>query len=182
MKSKIGNDTLSQHLVDAVKTVVGSLGEYVHVPYVPDGQSLMAFTATGYYHVHGASFCLPKYVDPILLTSASGAWATTGNLTEVIAAGAIAKDFDLHWITVEDISTSLYGIIDIYAGPADAPVLIGAVDVARTSNFSREGAMPVQVPQQPAGTRISCKFSDNTAGQQTCRVKFLGHVYSISLT
>lgn len=28
-----------------------------------------------------------------------------------------------------------------------------------------------------AGTRISCKLSDSTTGAQTCKVKFIGHLY-----
>jgi hypothetical protein len=161
--------------------VIGKFGDYVHVPYVPNGESVMAFLATGYYHVHGASFIYPKYVDPILLTSAGAAWATTGDLVEVIPANAITKDFDLHWASISDISVALYGIIDIYAGPIEAPVLIGSVDVSRTANFSRENAVPVQIPQQPANTRISCKFSDSTTSVRTVRVKFYGHVYGTEL-
>jgi hypothetical protein len=73
-------------------------------------------------------------------------------------------------------------VIDIFAGPALTAVKIGAVDVGRTANFSRESAMPVQVPQQPANTRISCKFTDSTTSARTVRVKFYGHVYGTSLT
>lgn len=59
--------------------------------------------------------------------------------------------------------------------------MIGSVDVWRTANFSRESAMPVQIPQQPANTRISCKLSTSTANADTCRVKFYGHVYGTTL-
>jgi len=162
--------------------VKGKFGDYVHVPYVPDGESLMAFAATGYYHVHGASFVYPKYVLPIQLTSNAAAWNTTGAIFEIIPVNVITKNFDLHWASVSDISANLYGIIDIYSGLAGAEVLIGSVDVSRTDNFSQEGQKPVQIPQQPANTRISCKFSDSTSSAQTCRVKFYGHVYSTSLT
>jgi len=162
--------------------VNGKFGDYVHVPYVPNGESLMAFATTGYYHVHGASFIYPDKADPVLLTNSAAAWSETGDVIEVIPANAITKDFDLHWCSVWDISAVLYGVVDIFAGPAEALVKIGAVDVGRTANFSRESAMPVQVSQQPANTRISCRFSDNTTSARTCRVKFYGHVYSTSLT
>lgn len=162
--------------------VSGKFGDFVNVPYVPHSESLMAYAATGYYHVHGASFVLPKYAAPVTLTSAEAAWATTGNLIEVIPANTITKNFDLHWASISEISIALDGIIDIYAGPADAPVLIGCVDVVRTTNFSRENAVPVQIPQQPANTRISCKFSDSTSSARTVRIKFYGHVYDTSLT
>lgn len=166
---------------DGKGNVIGKRGDYVHVPFVPNSDSLMAFLATGYYHIHGPSFVYPKYAAPILLTSAAPSWATTGALVEVIPANTITKDFDLHWASISEISAALFGIIDIYAGPIEAPVLIGAVDVSRTSNFSRENAAPVQILQQPANTRISCKFSDDTTSARTVRVKFYGHVYGVSL-
>lgn len=44
---------------DGKGNVIGKRGDYV--PYSPNSASLMAFIATGYYHVHGASFVYPKY-------------------------------------------------------------------------------------------------------------------------
>ena len=41
--------------------------------------------------------------------------------------------------------------------------------------------MPVQVQQQEANTRISCKFTSSTTNADTCRIKFYGHVYATSL-
>jgi hypothetical protein len=161
--------------------IIGKKTSIVQVPYVPHQDSMMAFIRTGYYHVHGASFVLPKYAVPVTLTSAAGAWATTGDIIEVIPADTITKDFDLHWCSISAISADLDGIIDIYAGLAGQEVLIGAVDVVRTVSQSRENAMPVQVPQQPANTRISCKFTDSTTSARTVRVKFYGHVYGTSL-
>lgn len=167
--------------VDNLNTNVGEKTDLVSVPYV-EGNSLLAFNHTGYYHVHGASFVLPKYAAPVTLTSAVASWATTGNIIEVIAANAIVKNFDLHWASIADISANLYGIVDIFSGLAGAEVLIGSVDVSRTDNFSQEGQKPVQIPQQPANTRISCRFSDSTTSAQTCTIKFYGHVYGTSLT
>jgi len=167
----------------AIKAVVGKISDFVHVPFVASAltNTVMAYLKTGYYHVHGASFLHPDKADPVLLTSSAAAWSETGNITEVIPANAITKDFDLHWCSIWDISDPLYGVVDIFAGPADAPVKIGAVDVGRTANFSRESNLPVQVPQQPANTRISCRFSDSTTSPRTVRVKFYGHVYATTL-
>jgi hypothetical protein len=169
-------------LFQSVKNVVGSLTDFVDVPYVPSISSIMAHLNTAYYHVHGSSFIYPKYAAPVTLTSSSGAWTTTGNIIEVIPANAITKAFDLHWASLSTISADLDGIIDIYAGASGSEVMIGAVDVSRSTTQSRENAMPVQIPQQPANTRISCKFSDSTTNARTVRVKFYGHVYSDSLT
>jgi hypothetical protein len=171
-------------ILTAIKSVVGSIGDWIEVPYVFQNakNTIMAFLQTGYYHIHGASFIYPDKADPVLLTSSAAAWSETGDITEIIPANAIVKAFDLHWCSVWDISVALYGVVDIFAGPADAPVKIGAVDVGRTANFSRESAMPLQVPQQPANTRISARFSDSTTSARTVRVKLYGHVYGTSLT
>jgi hypothetical protein len=162
--------------------VIGTKMSLVDVPYVPHADDMMGFIRTGYYHVHGAAFVYPDKAVPVTLTSAAGAWAETGNIIEIIPADTIIKDFDLHWCSVWDISDALYGMIDIFAGLAGAEVKIGAVDVGRTANFSRESAMPVQVPQQPANTKISAGFSDSTTSARTVKVKFYGHVYGTSLT
>lgn len=160
---------------------LGQLTDLVGVPYV-EGNTALAFLHTGYYHVHGAAFIYPDKAVPVTLNSAIAAWAETGNIVEVIPANAIIKAFDLHWASLSDISAVLDGIVDIFAGPIGAEVKIGAVDVVRTANFSRENAVPVQVSQQPANTRISCRFTDSTGSSRSVRVKFYGHVYSTSLT
>ena len=162
---------------------IGDYQDLVSIPFSSaDLNTLFAYLKTGYYHVHGASFLYPDKVSPILLTSSAAAWSETGDIIEIIPSGAITKPFDLHWASIWDVSNALYGVVDIFAGPVGSPVKIGAVDIGRTANFSRESNLPVQVPQQPANTRISCRFSDSTTSSRTCRIKFYGHVYSTSLT
>lgn len=173
--------TVAKELTTAKAAALGVVTDIVSVPYV-EGQTALAFLHTGYYHVHGAAFVYPDKAVPVTLASAIASWAETGNITEVIPANTITKAFDLHWASLSDISAVLDGIIDIFAGPALSEVKIGAVDVVRTANFSRENAVPVQVPQQPANTRISCRFTDSTGSSRTVRIKFYGHVYSTSLT
>jgi len=174
---KIGNNGI----LKSIKDVIGKLTDFIIVPYIFGANSIMAHLNTNYYHIHGPSFLLPKYASPVTLTSAAGAWAVTGDKIEVIAANAIIHPFDLHWCSISTISADLDGIIDIFAGNAEEEVLIGAVDVVRTTAQSRENAMPVQIPQQPANTRISCRFADSTTSARTVRVKFYGHVYGTTL-
>ena len=165
-----------------IRDVIGNKNDYVPVPYQEDVASILGFLKTGFYHVHGAAFLYPDKAVPVTLTSAAPSWDITGSKTEVIPASSITKNFDLHWASLSDISASLDGVIDIFAGAIGEEVKIGAVDVVRTSNFSREQPVPVQVPQQPANTRISCRFSDSTTSSRTVRIKFYGHVYDEALT
>lgn len=151
------------------------------VPFLPDENTALGLLQTMYYHIHGFPFIYPDKAVPVTLTSAAPVWGTGGAIIEVIPANAIKKDFDLHWASLSDISATLDGIIDIYAGSIGNELIIGSVDVVRTANFSRENAMPVIIPQLPANTRISCKFIDSTALSRTVRIKFYGHVYDTTL-
>ena len=164
-------------LITNGKGRIGSLGDIVKIPFVSGANTILAYLQTGYYHVHGDSFVYPDKANPITITSSAASWSETGVIVEVIPANTIVKPFDLHWCSIWDISDTLYGIIDIFAGGVGEEVRIGAVDVGRTANFSREAAMPVQIPQQPANTRISCRFSDSTTSSETVKIKFYGHVY-----
>lgn len=162
--------------------VLGDFSDSVDVPYEEGINTALAFLQTGYYHVHGASFIYPDKAVPVTLTSNAASWNETGTIVEIIPASTITKAFDLHWASISDISEICDGVIDIFSGASGSEVKIGAVDVVRTSRFSRENPVPVQIPQQPANTRISCRFSDSTTSAVTVRVKFYGHVYSTSLT
>jgi len=163
-------------------SAIGGQNGFISVPYQFGQNTVLDHLNTSYYHVHGAAFLYPDKAVPVTLTSAVAAWDETGNITEVIPANGIVKDFDLHWCSISDISAVLDGVIDIFAGDAGSEVKIGAVDVVRTANFARENAVPVQIPQQPANTRISCRFTDSTGSARTVRVKFYGHVYGTTLT
>jgi hypothetical protein len=160
---------------------IGEKSDLVDVPYLADSETILAYLQTGYYHVHGASFVYPYLEAPVLLTSAAPSWDITGDKIEIIPADALGKNFDLHWCSISAISATLDGIIDFFAGLAGSEVKIGAVDVVRTTTFSRENPVPVQVAQQPANTRISARFTDNTTAQRSARIKLYGHVYATQL-
>lgn len=166
---------------DVILDAVGEKGDFVNVPYQPGTESIMAYNTTGYYHIHGASFLYPDKANPVTLTSSAAAWSQTGTITEIIPANTITKDFDLHWASISDISANLYGVIDFFSGAVGQEVKICSVDVVRTTAQSRENAMPMQIPQQPANTRISARFSDSTTSSRTVAVKLYGHVYGNSL-
>lgn len=165
-----------------MRDIIGNKNDYVGVPYSFGVQSIIAHLNTAYYHIHGASFLYPDLAVPVTLNSGVASWADPGSYTEIIPANGITKNFDLHWASLSDISAVLDGVIRLYKGTAGNEILIGAVDVVRTSNFSREQPVPVQVPQQAANERISAKFFDSTTSARSVRIKVYGHVYSGTLT
>ena len=165
----------------AYNEVAGSLVDLVSAPFVEGVESLIAYSQTGYYHIHGASFLYPDKAIPVQLTANAAAWNETGDIEEIIPANTITKTFDLHWGSITSISATLDGVIDIFSGASGSEVKIASIDVSRTSNFSRENAMPVQVPQQVANARISARFTSSTTNADTVSLKVYGHVYATSL-
>lgn len=161
---------------------IGEKSDLVAVPYVESITSVLGFLHTGYYHVHGAPFIRPDHANSVQLTAQASAWGVSGAIVEVIPANNITKNFDLHWIIISGISENCELQVDIYAGEAGSEALIGGAVAVRNAVQSQEGAVRIQIPQQPANTRISCKLSSSTVNATTANVKFMGHVYDISLT
>ncbi len=144
-----------------------------------ESNSVLGFLNTGYYHIHGRPFVYPDHADDVVLTSSAAAWSITGAIIEVIPASTLANiDFDLHWINLSNLSANGTYQVDIFKGGAGSEVLIGSTRSSRSTNQSRNGPSRIQVAQQVAGTRISCRLSDSTGSAQTLQVSFEGHFYS----
>lgn len=170
-------DSLSNVLM---RDVVGNKNDLVDVPYVEAQASILGFLHTGYYHVHGTSFTYPDHADGITLTSASGVWAIPANTTELVPENTLSVDnFDLHWIEIYDLDTVSEYQIDIFTGNVGEEVRICSPVTQRTSNFSREGPQPLQIPQQLVNKRISAKLSTSVSGVCNCKVKLIGHYYTL---
>jgi len=169
------NSTANNYIQD----VIGNKADLVGVPFVAGNNSIAAHLKTAYYHIHGQPFIYPVYANPVTLTSGSGAWAVGGSIIQVIPAATLTvAAFDLHWINISNISANSFFVINVYAGAPGSEVLISQVRGFRTTNFSQEVSKRIQIPQQPAGTRISCKLVDSTAGTITINVAFEGHYYA----
>ena len=157
---------------------VGFKTDYVGVPFAAGVNSVLAYAVTGYFHVHGKALVYPNHADEITLTAGAGAWNLTGLITEIVPENALNESaFDLHWINISGISANGTIQIDLYAGNAGEEVLIWSGRATRTTVTSPNGSHPLHIPQQPAGTRISARLSDSTAGALTCQASVEGHYY-----
>ena len=158
---------------------IGDLTDYIAIPYVAGAitNTILAHLNTLYEHAHGEAFVYPSLADNVQLTSAATAWASTGNKIEVIPVNTLAKAFDIHFINISNISANSQFQIDIFSGLAGAEVKIGSTRGARTAVQSFNGEKRIQIPQQPANTRISARLSDSTAGTITASISFEGHFY-----
>jgi hypothetical protein len=167
-------------IIKIIKDTVGNLTDWVGVPYVFGVNSIMAHLNTMYWHIHGASFILP---DEAPVTITSGGVGLVGAVTEVIGVGDIKHNFDIHWTSVSDISTTLQGMLYFYTRIDDADpwvLLVSACDVVRTTAQSREIQSPALIKQQPKGIAIGMAFKADAAAA-TVKVRLYGHVYANTL-
>lgn len=156
---------------------IGDKSDFVGIPYEIGVNSVLSYLVTGYYHIHGESFIYPELANPVTITASSGVWTNTGTIVTVIPADTLLKPFDLHWITISNISGNGNLVIEIFKGLVGSEERIGITDCFRNSIFNQEGPKRIQVPQQEANTRISCRVSDSSGGSLSCAIKFNGHNY-----
>lgn len=128
-------------------------------------------------HFHSVVFCRPELSDSIQLTKAAGVWAALPAPTEIIAAGQITNDFDLHFLNISEISANGEYEIALYQGGAGNEILIGCFGVIRTAVQSQEGSRNIITPLILANTRISAALSSGNAAQNTINIKLEGHEY-----
>lgn len=165
------NSTANATIVDAI----GNKTDYIPVPYQNGEPSIMAYLHTSYYHVHGTSFVFPNLAAAVTATKSATEWAE-GTAVELIAADATAHAFDIHFCVINDISSNGQYQLNLYASDT---TLIGSIVFSRSANFSQEAYVPVQIPQQPAGTKITAKLAGSGTGTSNCGIKLVGHYYII---
>ena len=166
----IGNDPIG-------RAAQGALSDQVGVPYSIGLNTILGHLNTAYYHEHGTAFTYPKLANSIVVTAGTGIWNNTGAITQIVPAGVLTAIFDLHWINIYNISANGEGLIQLYGGNPGSEIEIGSAKFNRSAVQSQEGPKRIQIPQQPAGTRISARVSDNTAGAINVAISFEGHYY-----
>ncbi len=143
-----------------------------------DGNSAMALLHILFMHTHSRAQIFPRLADPVLLTKDAGVWAAIPTTkTEIIPAGTIGDEFDIHWVQVSAISANGDYVICLYSGGAESEVLIGEVAVSRSAAQSQEGSAPIITPIIPNDTRISAGMSSGNAAQNTLLIKVMYHEY-----
>jgi hypothetical protein len=104
-------------------------------------------------------------------------WAAYPTPTQIIAAGDITNDFDLHFLNIAALSANGEYQIALYTGAAFSEVLIGEFGAVRNAVQSQEGSRPILTPLLPANTRISAALSSSNAGANSLSIKVEGHEY-----
>jgi len=128
-------------------------------------------------HFHSEQQVYPTLADGITLTAVNdgGTW-TLGTVTQIIPAGTITSDFDLHFISLEAISDNGVYELVLYAGDSDT-------EIAR-ARFSREGgsdgalrSINVITPIVEAGSRIRGALATDANDGETVTLSLFYHTY-----
>ncbi len=142
------------------------------------GTSIMSTVHTLEEHVHSIARVYPRLANPVQLQKDTGVWAAIPSTkTEIIPAGTIGIDFDIHWFQVSSISANGNYIICLYQGGIGVETLIGEVSVSRTAVQSQEGSALITTPIVLANTRISAGISSSNNAQDSLLVKLMYHEY-----
>ena len=124
-------------------------------------------------HMHSISKVYPSLAAGVDVLSGI-AWVL-GNFVEIIPVNTISKDFDLHWLVIEGItSDGIYELV-FYAATTEISRVrfAGEAGVAGTVSFS---PIPTQMNIQPKNAQIQAKLACS-AGAETATISVLYHEY-----
>ncbi len=126
----------------------------------------LAIKAAG--HLQGKVY--PTLADGVVVT-AGAAWVL-GAFVEIVPVNTITSLFDVHAISVEDISANDVYEVVLYA----AEVEICRARFTKNANFDSVQNVPVMMAVQPANTQIKAKIASST-GADTATISLMYHTY-----
>lgn len=141
-----------------------------------NGDSLYSMTHILNEHAHKEQRVYPRLANPITLTKASGVWADFPTPTEIVPASTITEDFDVHFVTISNISANGAYDLELYMGDALSEVFIGGATFVRTTNKD-QASLEEQTIIVPANARISAAISSSNAAEDTADIKIEYHHY-----
>lgn len=141
------------------------------------GDSIKADTYTIEEHIHSKSKVYPTLTDGVTLT-AGAAWVL-GVFAEIVPLNTITLDFDIHYVSIEDISANGVYELVLYSdadGIGGDEVEIGRVRFTRNAIQSATLNVPMTTPIVSANSQIKAKLAGSNAGQ-TAVISIFYHTY-----
>lgn len=123
-------------------------------------------------HFHSPSDVYPSLDDDIQIQAAAGNWVL-GNFTEIVPAGGITTDFDIHFVEISTSSANDVYELWLYA----VETLILKTRFSRTTNQTRVAAKPTQSIIILANTQIKGKLACAGGGSKTANISIQFHPY-----
>ena len=127
-------------------------------------------------HIHGVGKVYPRGALGVSVAKAGGAW-TAGVWVEIIPAGIVPAQFDIHGITVGAVGNDGEYEISLSSGAGGAEVEITCEPLVRIAAQDVTRKLATMTPLLPAGTRICAKLNGSTAALAAGTVKLSYHTY-----
>lgn len=126
-------------------------------------------------HAHTPIEIYPTLAAGVQVVGGAGAWAL-GSFKEIIPAGTVGKDFDLHWLNLEAASVDEIYEFVLYA--VETEIGRARFVVTRTAgNRVQLPPMKLQTPLILKNSQIQAKVSTSGGGADTCDVSLQYHTY-----
>ena len=165
--------------VDFFESLRSRIGDLTDYPVLQTNQTLLGYAKGGYQHVHEPAKCYPTLANAATFSSGEAAWAESA-IQELIPANTITTPFDIHYLNVEAAGTNTTYEISLWSGLAGAEVEIGRVRTVKQTVVAGFNSVPIQIPPQPANTRISVKIATPTANVDTIDFSVFYHRYTLA--
>lgn len=125
-------------------------------------------------HIHSASKVYPTLAAGVTVNGGVGAWQL-GNATVLVPVNTITDDFDIHYLSVGNVSANDTYELVLYSDAA-ATVEVGRVRFTRTAVQSSTSSTPMMTPILAANTGIWAKVASASGGDNIV-VGIFYHVY-----
>lgn len=137
------------------------------------GSSLMGKITQLLEHVHTPSKVYPTLADGVQVDTDAAAW-TLGAFTAIVPASTITDDFDIHHISIENISADGVYELVLYYGATD--IECGRVRFTRTVLTEAVLNIPMRTNLIPANSQIRAKLASNS-GNDDATISVFYHEY-----
>ena len=125
-------------------------------------------------HIHKPSQVYPTLASGVTVT-AGAAW-TLGSFAVIVPASTIGNDFDIHHISVENISANDVYELVLYSGADASEVEIGRVRFTKNANLDSVFNIPFQTPLTAADSQIKAKLA-SSVGSNNVTISVFYHTY-----
>lgn len=137
------------------------------------GNSVYALAHILDEHIHSIPFSYPTLANGVTVTGHANAW-TLGSFVEIIPVNTITDDFDIHWVSISNISANDTYELYLYNGTT---LIEMCPEFSRVTGVGTIIAFPSQCPRQAANSQIQAKLASKAGGGRTADVKLNGHPY-----
>ena len=125
-------------------------------------------------HSHSASKVYPTLSNGIVLTTGTPAW-TLGSFIQIVPVSTILNDFDIHFISIENISA--VGVYEIVLYYGDTDIECGRVRFTKTAVMDTTMNIKMMTNIIPSGSKIRAKIASSTGNADTVTISLLYHIY-----